>query len=186
MTSDSTKLVIPWYLWGAGSRTLADPEPVATQVPCIKWCRTMHTGGPPQPQTPICGWKILFSIPSCLIQQMQNPGILRANWGTVYLSKKKSAYDWTHVVQTVLFKGQLYYYPHLQMRRLKFRKVTYLTHSHKAHEWQCWNWNSALSHFKNKTTEFYCCQSQKVRPQRQRVYPVYASNRKLPTSRQSW
>lgn len=49
----------------------------------------MHIGGPPHPRNPICGWKILFSIPSCLIQQMQNPGILRADWGYRVFIKKK-------------------------------------------------------------------------------------------------
>lgn len=44
---------------------------------------------------------------------------------------KKIAYKWTHV----FLKGQLNYYPHLQVRRLRSSTVTYLALSHTPGEW---------------------------------------------------
>lgn len=55
------------------------PKSAEAQVPCRKWCRSMHIVDPPHLQIPNRGAKILFSFCSWLTLQTLNPGILRAD-----------------------------------------------------------------------------------------------------------
>lgn len=90
---------------------LCIPKSTDAQVPYRKWPRTKD------------------SQPQCHSQERRRLA--------VYILKKFTG-KWTHVVQTQSFskfKGQLYYYPHLQMRRLRCSKVTCLALSHTPGEW---------------------------------------------------
>lgn len=68
--------------WGIGPQHQSE----ATQVPCVKWCRTMHITGP----------SLLLLNP-----QMQNPGI----WGPTAFYWKQPIYKWNCTLQTHVVQG---------------------------------------------------------------------------------
>lgn len=54
---DSQNLAGPQYLQNIGSRTLLGTPIHRCLSPCLKYCRSMHTAGPPHWQTLNHGWK---------------------------------------------------------------------------------------------------------------------------------
>lgn len=111
------------------------PEPptsTQTQVPYIKWCRSMHTLNPLHSRIPNCWSKILFSIHGCLTLQMRYLRVGRAN--CIFI--EKNLHKWTCAVQTHAVQGStIFSYPpkkrnHLTRTSIKQCNIYFNTQWH--------------------------------------------------------
>ena len=95
------------------------PKSVDTQVPYLKWYRTMPTVGLLQLPTPNCGLKMVYLIIHWLNLWMQNPW----TWRTTVFSRKNLPISGLMQFKPMLFRGK----PKINNCKLLIAKIVLLT-----------------------------------------------------------